>query len=91
MNYNIEASNCGECPNTTISNMVTCSGDYTQLLNDRQCSFAVQTVVCDGIAGDISTAVKVTMTGSDSGIGSTRNKTSMKSVTTCVQGLCAWI
>ena len=30
-----------------------------QLLNDWQCSFAVQTVVCDGIIGDVSMAVTV--------------------------------
>ena len=57
----IVASNCGNCPSTT-NNKVTCTGNYTQLINtDCQCSFTVQTVVCnDSIVGDISTAINVT-------------------------------
>ena len=55
------ASNCGQCPHTTTNNVVTCSGNYvyTQLLHDRQCSFAVQAVVCDDIVGDKINAVLV--------------------------------
>lgn len=81
----IVASNCGECPSTT-DNKVTCTGNYTQLINtDSQCSFTVQTVVCnDSIVGDISTAINVTMT--ELGIRSTSNRSSTLD-TMCTQGL----
>ena len=59
-----------------------------QLLNDRQCSFAVQTVVCDGIIGDVSMAVRVNMIGP--GMGSTGNKSSSLD-STRVQGLCVQV
>ena len=55
------ADNCGECPNATITNMATCTEDYTQLISDRQCSFALRTAVCDGVVGDFSDAVNVTI------------------------------
>ena len=58
--YSIMASNCGECPEITTNNKVTCTGNYIQLLNNHQCSFAVQTIVCDEIIGDVSTAINVT-------------------------------
>ena len=80
----IVTENCGECPNTTTSNKVTCTRNYTQLTNNHQCSFAVQTVVCDDIIGDFSSVVNVTMTAS--GIRSTNNKSSISS-SMCIQGL----
>ena len=57
--YQIVASNCGECPHTTLTNEATCIGNYTQLRNNQQCSFAVKTVVCDDIAGAASSSVYV--------------------------------
>ena len=64
LQYHIMASNCGECPSTTTTNMVTCTGNYTQLTSDHLCSFAVRTAVCNGTVGDISIAVNVpTVTG----------------------------
>ena len=78
------ASNCGQCPHTTTNNVVTCNGNYTHLLNDWQCSFAVQTVVCDDIVGDISMAGAVNMTGP--GMGFTGNKSLLGSIR--VPGLC---
>ena len=59
--YQIVASNCGQCPDTTTNTTVTCFGNYTQLMSSRQCSFAVQAVVCDNIIGDVSIAVTVTV------------------------------
>ena len=61
----IVTENCGECPNMTTmaSNKVTCTRNYTQLTNNHQCSFAVQTVVCDDIIGDVSSAVNLMITG----------------------------
>ena len=81
--YHIVASNCGECPDITINNKVTCTGKYTQLINSHQCSFAVQTIVCDEIIGDISTAINVTV--SRSGIWSNYELSSLDEV--CIQGL----
>jgi hypothetical protein len=53
------AFNCGECPNSTTTNMITCSGDYAQLTSDHPCSFAVGTAVCNGTAVDVSITVTV--------------------------------
>ena len=39
--------------------MVTCSGNYTQLMSDNLCSFALGTDVCNGTVGDISIALNV--------------------------------
>ena len=63
LQYHIVASNCGECPNATRSSTITCSGNYAQFLSDHPCSFAVQTVVCNGLVGDASIAFNVTITG----------------------------
>ena len=49
--YNILASNCGGCPNTTNHTTVTCT-DVP--INGSTCTFAVQTVVCGTIAGNWS-------------------------------------
>ena len=54
------SDNCGVCPTTTTTNMAICTGNYTQLISDRPCSFAVRTAVCNGIVGDISIAITVT-------------------------------
>ena len=43
--------------------MVTCSGNYTQLTRDTPCSIAVQTVVCDGLDGDVRITVTVPISG----------------------------
>ena len=51
--YNIQASNCGICPNTTNYTNVTCTN---VLVNGSGslCSFAVRTVVCQNITGNES-------------------------------------
>ena len=61
------SDNCGECPSATTTNMVTCTGDYTHLTSDHQCSFAIRSAVCDGIVGDFSNAVNVPMIGAGTG------------------------
>ena len=53
------ASNCGECPEITISNVVTCSGNYEELISTAPCSLAVKTAMCGGIVGDASIVVVV--------------------------------
>lgn len=54
--YGIMSSNCGHCPNVTTSTSITCSGLFT---NGQLCTFIVQTVVCDSIAGNESKRVQV--------------------------------
>ena len=61
--YQIIPNDCGECSTTTGSNVVTCSGDYTQLTRDTSCSVAVQTVMCDDLVGNISIMVTVPISG----------------------------
>ena len=73
------SDNCGECPNATTTNMATCTGDYTHLISDRPCSFAVSTAVCDGTVGDFSNAVNVPMNQIGAGTGSNDSKESSDS------------
>ena len=54
--------NCGDCPNNTTSNRVICSGNY---MDNHQCSFAVQTVVCGDVFGNVSTTVNTYVTGTN--------------------------
>jgi hypothetical protein len=64
------ATNCGECPSTTTTNMATCTGDYTQLTSDQPCSFAIRSAVCNGTIGDVNIIVTVdvpTVTGMHNG------------------------
>ena len=51
IHYNILASNCGSCPTTTSHTNFTCTDVPT---NGSTCTFAVQTVVCGNMAGDLS-------------------------------------
>ena len=51
IHYNILASNCGSCPTVTNYTTITCTDIPT---NGRTCEFAVQTVVCGNITGDIA-------------------------------------
>ena len=50
IHYNILASNCGSCPTTTNHTNATCT---KVPVNDSICTFAVQTVVCENITGNI--------------------------------------
>ena len=51
IHYNILASNCGSCPTTTNYTNATCTDVPT---DGTVCSFAVQTVVCGSITGNVS-------------------------------------
>ena len=67
LHYRVVASNCGQCPEITSNTTATCVGNYTNI-NFRddiqpQCSFAVQAVVCNDVAGNLSMAVNVTLPG----------------------------
>ena len=58
--YDILASNCGSCPNTTNHTSVTCTDIPT---NGSTCTLAIQTVVCiedtDCITGNTSDSISV--------------------------------
>ena len=58
--YRIE-STCGECPEAAILTTVSCS--ILSLPVGSQCRFAVRSVVCDDIIGDLSVPVLVTLKG----------------------------
>ena len=66
IHYNILALNCGSCPTTTNHTNVT----YTDVpTNDSICTFAVQTVVCGNIAGNISDPLHITFYTTESTVG----------------------
>ena len=54
IHYNILASNCGSCPTTTNHTNVTCTDIPT---DGSTCVFALQTVVCGIITGELSNQV----------------------------------
>ena len=56
-NYNILASNCGSCPTTTNHTNVTCTDVVP--ISGRQCTFAVQTVVCGNVTGNASDPISI--------------------------------
>ena len=58
LHYNILATNCGSCPTTTTNTTVTCTDVPT---NGSMCTFAVQTVVCGDIVGNMSTQFSVSL------------------------------
>ena len=55
VHYNILASNCGSCPTTTNHTTVTCTDVPT---DNRMCTFAIRTVVCTNIIGNVSKPLK---------------------------------
>ena len=57
--YNILSLNCGSCPTITNHTTVTCTEIPT---SGSVCRFALQTVACRNIAGNISNVVSVTTT-----------------------------
>ena len=58
--YNINASNCGICPNSTTSNAVTCSSIP---VDGSTCTFSIDTEVCNNITGQGSNIVIVSPKG----------------------------
>ena len=60
--YNIMAKNCGTCPKTTNSTSVMCTTDLKKS-RQQSCSFAVQTVICNNITGNITEEVHVILQG----------------------------
>jgi hypothetical protein len=62
VNYLINASNCGHCPNVTNDTTVTCTG-FTLDTYDQVCLLSVQTAVCGNITGNESRSIHVTLRG----------------------------
>ena len=60
LHYKIVASNCGSCPATTVHTTVVCTNIP---INSNICTFAIQTVVCDGLAGNVSDPIHVLLRG----------------------------
>lgn len=56
--YNIVSLNCGTCSTTTTHNNITCT-DVPR--NAGICTFALQTVVCGNIVGEMSNPVTVSL------------------------------
>ena len=50
-------SDCGACPDSTTSNMITCSASVLKTIS---CKFAIQTVCC-GIFGNISDDITINL------------------------------
>ena len=49
LQYNINASNCGRCPSTTISTSITCTD--VEVDGEEICRFGISTVVCSDVIG----------------------------------------
>ena len=63
---NILPQNCIKCPiieHVTPNTTVTCTNYTEPTDNYSQCTFAVQTVICDGIAGNFSAPLPLNFTG----------------------------
>lgn len=60
IDYLINASGCGHCPNVTNDTIVTCTGFS---FDKPVCLLSVQTVVCDNTTGNESKNVEVTLSG----------------------------
>ena len=58
--YNIIASNCGSCPNSTSSSFTTC---INMTINGSTCLFAVETKVCGNIVGHTNNTISVFLDG----------------------------
>ena len=54
--YNIIASNCGTCPNSTTSLSATCV-DF--IADGSVCSFALQTAICGNSNGPITDPIMI--------------------------------
>ena len=56
VSYNILASNCGSCPTTTNHTTATCTDVPTDA---KECTFAVQIVVCGNITGSKNNSISL--------------------------------
>ena len=61
VSYKIISSNCGRCPLVTTNTTVTCTNIVA---SGQVCIFAVQTVVCGNLTGNMSRPIYVILKGS---------------------------
>ena len=62
IHYNIMDENCGDCPSTTQHNRIVCHD--MDVDRNLTCSFVVQNFrKCDGVAGNMSIPLNVTLRG----------------------------
>ena len=54
--YNINSTNCGECPHNTTSDSITCQSVLNSKSSNK-CLLSVQSVVCDNLHGAFSQPV----------------------------------
>jgi hypothetical protein len=47
LRYEINATGCGNCPNHTVNNNVTCRKVPTNLTGESLCMFTVKAIVCE--------------------------------------------
>ena len=67
IHYNILSSNCGSCPTITTHTTVTCTDIPT---DGNMCTFAVQTVICENITGNMSYPLTISVTETLNGYSS---------------------
>ena len=60
--YNVNTTDCGVCPDNTADTNLTCTTSNVSSI-EQMCSFSVQTVVCDNIAGEVSAPLTITLKG----------------------------
>lgn len=61
VSYGIAAVNCGNCPITTEHITAFCTNFVIN--NNNNCRFAVRTVACGNVFGDLSQEISVSLTG----------------------------
>ena len=62
VHYKVNATNCGQCPNTADSNSVTCTIP-TNIAFEQNCVLAVEAVVCGDVSGIPSEPIVFAMKG----------------------------
>ena len=63
VHYRVVASNCGACSASNVTTLYTTVHCTNLTLDGSICSFAVQTVVCDDVAGNVSEPIHVVLRG----------------------------
>ena len=61
--YKVNATNCGVCPNTTLSTSVTCVVSSMFTRNSSMCTLSVETTVCGNNRGNRSNTVTAILKG----------------------------
>ena len=61
--YVVTAVNCGLCPSSTYFTSATCIINDILMADNMTCTFSIQTVVCEDIAGDASNHVTASIRG----------------------------